>query len=377
MKQSLMVLLLAMIALAATAFAQTGCSQFNGNYGPYIDGHTGIYQHITGAHASAMSASGSCTYTGAAGQACANSSRASSLNPSYSETGTHLSGYHVGNGNAEDGATTATGGLAASSTTTSAVAFRNCQAPGCGVVITFLGAAVTFPPDAIFTDKFTYTMTCAGKTAPPVGCTGNCSGPGSPVAIATGATRFADGFSDPKTDCVLFDLKSDGNPICISWPKDDSGIAWLVLPDENGNVTSGAQLFGNYTPQPNHYNATDPNGFLALAEWDTNTDLVIDKNDDVWTGKRKLRLWFPTHCRQSPSVPCTAEPGELRPLEKYGIQNISLVYGQGAAMLPGGVDTDASNNQFKFCSMMNVKGDKLQESPDGRFACDVWVQAKQ
>lgn len=380
-RRLLAALLFASCALAQSAQAQQGCSQYNQNLGPFFSGHQDINQHINGSHGSAFTATGICSYTGQAGQPCNVTANASSASPSYSESGTlKVVGYHVPSIGTEDGYATNTNGQSATANSIGAVSYQLCLLPECGFNIGFTGNGsgggwnATFPPGNIWHDQQNYSASCSGRTAPPVGG-GGCQGPNcgpSPVIFDTANVGFLQGMSDPRTDCVLFDLNADGVPICVSWPKVGSGLGWLALPDaKTHQVSSAKQLFGTDTPQTHHPNP-QPNGFLALAEWDMpenggNWDLMISKQDKVWS---RLRLWLDTHCRLNPNVPCVASPSDLHPLEEFGIVSISLVYSPTPLV-------DVWGNQFKLVVHLNVKPDKLQEADaDSRLAYDVWPQQK-
>jgi hypothetical protein len=209
----------------------------------------------------------------------------------------------------------------------------------------------------------------------------------SPIVIDTRNTGFK--FTNPNTSdgYVSFDIRGDGTLFKVSWPQHGSGNAWLALPDQDGNVTSGKQLFGNYTYYADQLipNYPNPNGFNALMYYDRidqggDGNLIIDNKDAVWP---KLRLWIDEHCYQNPDQACVSRPSELHKPEEFGMTSISLVWDQGFKL-------DKVGNQFKFFSVMNpdaettpvnAKGehccDLHQKSHDGRLAYDVFLKIKQ
>lgn len=226
---------------------------------------------------------------------------------------------------------------------------------------------------------------------------------GSPVIIDTKGIGFH--FTDPtKGDYVTFDLKGDGSYKKYSWPKHDSGNAWLVLDrDDDGMIKDGTELFGNLTPHsdggvPNHPN---PNGFLALDWYDQpqqggDGNLILDAKDAIWP---KLKLWIDDHCYKTPDAPCHSLPQELHTLESEGVYSISMVWGV-VNEIPAGTPTpkvptygplagltDVIGNQYKYYTLLNPDAEKTprdgkgqvccdlhMKSHDGRWAIDVWPE---
>jgi hypothetical protein len=186
----------------------------------------------------------------------------------------------------------------------------------------------------------------------------NCS----PIIIDTEGEGF---HLTSAENGVTFDIRGDGHPIRIAWTEAGYRNAFLVLDrDGSGTITSGKELFGNFTAQPK---SAHPNGFLALAEFDKpanggNGDGVIDERDAVYS---KLRLWI------DENHDGICQPNELHTLSELGVLSLSLDYYQARR-------DDRFGNQFRYKAKVNPnRHDKRDEASEvGRWAYDVFFATK-
>lgn len=160
---------------------------------------------------------------------------------------------------------------------------------------------------------------------------------------------------------VRFDLANTGTKEQTAWTDAGSDDGFLVL-DRNGNGTidNGAELFGNFTPQPAPPYGVARNGFLALAEYDKTSnggydDGVIDRNDAVFIS---LRVWQDTNHNG------ISEWWELHALSELNLESISLDFRDSRR-------TDQYGNQFRY----RVRIKDARSGSVGHWAWDVFFVA--
>lgn len=154
---------------------------------------------------------------------------------------------------------------------------------------------------------------------------------------------------------VAFDIDGDGTAEHVSWTADESS-GWLVL-DRNGDhqITSGKEMFGNFTDQPPSFSR---NGFTALSVFDLarsggDGNGVIDQNDAVFS---QLQIWVDSNHNG------ISEPSELSALLPVGITSIDLNYRKSER-------TDQFGNQF----MYRAKVERVPDCKIGEYAYDVFL----
>lgn len=151
-------------------------------------------------------------------------------------------------------------------------------------------------------------------------------------------------------DGVAFDFLGTGEAIQVAWTDGKDGF--LVL-DRNGDgqITTGAEMFGDYTPMSNGAIAKD--GFEALRDLDSNADGLFNAQDELFD---LVQVWVDAN---SDGV---SEAGELKGLKELGVQSIRLN--------PEVSDRVENGNLYGLVSTMTLDNGGTAE------VVDVWLSAK-
>lgn len=168
---------------------------------------------------------------------------------------------------------------------------------------------------------------CIGSSLDTVGdrCQQGNPGIGSPIAV----DLQGDGVTF-STEQVAFDLLgSGGSGQRITWIGPGEGLLAIDL-DDDGRITSGAELFGNGARCASGQRCYD--GVEALRAWDApgrggNADGLIDARDRVFT---KLRIWVDADQNG------VSDASELGTLAAHGIRSFDLAADYPAERRPEG-----------------------------------------
>lgn len=363
--------------------APTSCSGFSTTFP-----HTGFIQEFSrhenpgpnSNHTLVDVAQTSCTYSDSAGTTCNTQCNVTVSNSSIGDVGPVTGFCHVVNkatkNDTQNGAGAGTecgGGVGGG--------VKECLGCACGVTVSISGsgASVSISSDGFYTANDGLGQKCAAQAnpnppppppPPQPTPTPNCdpetpqdlrSGTGSdnnpcasPIIIDTSGNGYR---LTSAANGVLFDISGAGTPIRLGWTQPGSGNAFLVLPQADGTVINGQQLFGNFTPQPP---SARPNGYAALAVYDQadhggNGDGVIDQNDEIFSS---LRLWL------DDNHDGVCQPEELHTLPQLGVFSISLDYSFSER-------TDDFGNLFRYRARVN-QGIQKDGDPVDRKAYDVF-----
>ncbi len=127
---------------------------------------------------------------------------------------------------------------------------------------------------------------------------------------------------------VDFDLNATGEKIRTAWTLGSDDALLVRDINRNGQIDSGAELFGSATLMADGSRA--PNGFEALRQFDLNQDNTITSKDAVFN---ELRLWI------DGNHDGIAQASELQSLSRWGVQSINLKYIEMMEVDPYGNET--------------------------------------
>jgi hypothetical protein len=145
----------------------------------------------------------------------------------------------------------------------------------------------------------------------------------------------------------------------IGWTSSGSDDAWLAFDrNSDGLIDTGAELFGDISPQDPPFAGEERNGFRALAlydrpGWGGNGDGKITNEDTIF---QKLKLW------QDINHDGISESCEMSSLPSLGLLEIDLDYKSSNQV-------DQHGNAFRFRSKVT----KPAGASTSRWAWDVFL----
>ncbi len=113
---------------------------------------------------------------------------------------------------------------------------------------------------------------------------------------------------------TFFDYDGNGFAERTGWATAGDGILVRDL-NNNGTIDNGGELFGDRTLLQN--GQTAGNGFIALADLDSNGDGKFDHQDATWN---EVKIW------QDSNSNGITDAGELKTLTELNIQSLTTAY---------------------------------------------------
>jgi Ca2+-binding RTX toxin-like protein len=146
---------------------------------------------------------------------------------------------------------------------------------------------------------------------------------------------------------VYFDHNGNGYAELTGWIDSDDGLLTYDR-NQNGSIDSGNELFGNHFQLS--VGGFGHNGFVALADLDSDSNQLIDSNDTAWD---RLGIW------QDFNFSGKVDPGELNSLAHFGVKELSLSYTSGE-----GIDWNGNDHR--------QEAEYIREDGSTSQLTDVW-----
>jgi hypothetical protein len=140
----------------------------------------------------------------------------------------------------------------------------------------------------------------------------------SPLVLDMNGSKTADLIGVWEDGAVAFDLEGDGKKNLTGWVQPVDALL-AIDRDGDGKIGDGRELFGDFSwadVLEKNVRRRFPNGFAALAQYDSNQDGSFDRNDPAF---KYVKLWFD---RNSDGI---SQAAELVALDTK-VQSISLAY---------------------------------------------------
>jgi hypothetical protein len=147
---------------------------------------------------------------------------------------------------------------------------------------------------------------------------------------------------------VAFDIQGTGQLSKTGWTDGHDGLLALDL-NHDGVINNSTELFGSSTRLADGSQA--PDGFVALSQYDSNQDGVMDAHDAVFAS---LKVWV------DGNVDGVSQPNELYSLMDLGVQSINLTAVAGS--------TQDNGNLLSWVSQWTSTDGQMHDLADVLFA---------